>query len=154
FTVEERWIEKKHTTGAGQITDPQFNVLMNAYRREFDRLFGSTSFETGCEFDGYSRFWTMLFAAAARAGRKSVYLHNNMMEEFSAKHPELGYVFGLYGYFDKLISVSESVNTENILSISDEYRVQAENFAWANNMINSADILSRADLPVDSTIEN
>lgn len=153
FTPEERWLEKKHTTGAGQITECQFNVLLNAYRRELERLFGTAAFETVCEFDGYSRFWTMLFSAADSSFRKVIYLHNNMEEEFSAKHPELNYVFELYRKFDRLVSVSESVNEANRINISQRFAVPTEKFTWANNLINSADIMSLADAPLDTTVQ-
>ena len=142
FTPEEKWLDRKSMSGLAQLSPHQEEILRVAYAREFERMFSDTNFDIACEFDGYSRFWTMVFSSANSARRKAVYLHNNMKEEHGAKHPELSYVFDTYKYFDSLLSVSESVNDENRRNLCAMWGATPERFNWANNLLDVDRIMS------------
>lgn len=148
FTMEERWLERKQVSGPGDLSRNQNTVLNRAYEREFQRIFGCANFELICEFDGYSRYWTKLLSSSPPAAARAIYLHNNMIEEHNTKHPELDFVFPLYRSFDFLVSVSESVNEENIVGISDRYKIRKEKFVWANNVVDVKRVLVSSKEPL------
>lgn len=58
---------------------------VKAYQRELKRIIGNAKFDIGIDFGGYNKFWSMLFAFGHFKTR-SIYLHNDMMEEYNKKN--------------------------------------------------------------------
>ena len=77
-------------------------------------------FDAIIDFNGYRPFWASLFAFGA-AKNKCIYLHNDMYKEYLIKFPYLAATFNLYKYFNKLVSVSESVSESNTTLLSKKY---------------------------------
>ena len=150
---EERWLRDKFTQQHYLNSPEQWRIYMNAMRREFYRIFGPSTFDSIIEFDGYSPFWTSLMASGGTAHTThSTYLHNDMVNEWKMKFPNLEAIFRLYNYFDKLISVSESLGNKNAASIRAEFGIDRSNFAYCNNQIDVASVLEKSDAPVDGDI--
>src|SRR5699024_3591185 len=148
YSAEERWLDRKDKNTASPLSLDQERILSRAYSREFARIFGPAEFDVACEFDGYSRFWTRVLGDAGNVRSKSIYLHNNMLEEHRTKHPELHAVFPLYKKYDALISVSESVNRENCDSLAELCGVDVERFVWADNVVDVGRVQASAREPV------
>lgn len=107
---------------------------------EWRRLFGQARFDAAVDFSGYSSYWTRVVAHAT-AGRKSIWLHNDLEadaeREVNGVRPHfqnLTGVFKLYRDFDALVSVSPDLNEINRRSLSGYAR--SEKFTSARNTIN------------------
>lgn len=118
------------------------NILNNAFKREFQRLFGDARFDYVIQFDGYSRYWTSVFANANC--KKAIYLHNTMEREKISKYPSLEDVFKNYRCFDKLISVSERLSEENKKYFKQYYGIEECNFAYVENPQDFYDIKNKS----------
>lgn len=138
FTVEEKWLDGKFSAQGQVSNQEQMQIIAETASREFARIFGrQTKSDFLCEFDGYSRFWAGIFAhGGAEVRQRLIYMHNELAPEHRMKHPSLNGVFSLYRYFDRLISVSQSVMEANRAALAETYEVPADKFVYANNMIN------------------
>src|SRR5690606_32221400 len=114
---------------------------MNMYRREYRRLVGDVKFDVAVEFNGYSRFWALVFLNSG-SKRRVTFQHNHMMNEYEKivggkqKHKaNLGVIFRLYEKFDKVLSVSRATMEVNAAALS--RFVPPEKFGAVPNMINA-----------------
>ncbi|MCU1547272.1 MAG: hypothetical protein JWO29_223, partial [Arthrobacter sp.] len=145
FTAEEKWLDGKFAAQNQLANAEQYEIVGRAYRRELARLIGNARFEYACEFDGYSRFWTAMFAyGGAPSQKRVIYLHNQMMSEQKMKYPNLQGVFNLYDKFDALISVSESVNASNTTEVAEAYGIEPSRFSYANNPVDPETCLAHS----------
>lgn len=150
---EERWLQDKFTQEHTLHSPEQWEIYMGAMRREFYRIFGPSAFDAVIEFDGYSPFWTSLIASGGtQASTRTIYLHNDMLNEWKMKFANLEAIFRLYPYFDKLISVSDSLGTKNARSIGDQFDVSNEKFTYCNNQISAISVLENSRLRLDDDI--
>ncbi|TSB48377.1 glycosyltransferase [Alkalicoccobacillus porphyridii] len=123
---------------------------VRAYKRELRRLIGDATFNYGIDFGGYNKFWSLLFAFGD-FNRNSIYLHNDMMEEykkkvngkFKHKH-NLKVIFSLYDFYDKIVSVAKSTNETNKISLK-TYIKSEDKMVYVNNVINAKKILEIKD---------
>ncbi|SKB82044.1 CDP-glycerol glycerophosphotransferase [Arthrobacter sp. 49Tsu3.1M3] len=155
FSAEEKWVNEKFAAQHELTNSEQYEIAGKAYGRELARLIGNARFEYICEFDGYSRFWTGMFAHGRAPGRKHViYLHNQMMSEQNMKYPYLQGVFNLYRRFDSLISVSKSVNASNMTELSAAFGLEAGKFSYANNPLDPDMCLELAESPLPESLDS
>lgn len=147
---EERWLEQKDRSNYSALSGDQRDVLMRGFEREYMRLFGEARFTVSCEFDGYSAFWTRVMGAAPNGTKRAIYMHNNMLEERTSKHPELHRVIPDYSNFDLLISVSGSVCEENREQLASRNELPVERFVWADNVVDSERVLAGASEPASA----
>ncbi|EFI83711.1 glycosyltransferase [Listeria grayi] len=89
------------------------------YQRELKRILGPTKIDIALDFDGYFKYWTLLFAAS-QDSKKIIFQHNEMMHEYSKKtagnykhRDDLNIIFPLYNYFDHVVSVAEHTGDVN-----------------------------------------
>lgn len=149
---EERWIRdhmnRRHFLPSARM----WRIYKNAYRKEFERLFGTARFDALVDFDGYSIYWTSLFAFGARSSmRRTVYLHSEMESEYRTRFPSLAAVFSIMRDFDALVSVSPFAMRRNRESIS-RHGVDPSRFVACANVIQPEDIARKAALPLDDDI--
>ena len=150
---EERWLQDKYTQQHTLHSVEQWNIYMDAMRREFRRIFGPTSFAAVVEFDGYSPFWTSLLASGGeRETVRTAYLHNDMLDEWKMKFANLEAVFRLYPYFDNLLSVSQSIGERNSEALAPIFGVDSEKFGFAHNQIDAGSILVRSTESLDDDL--
>lgn len=150
-TLEERRIvDKFEDAPDGYMTAERKAVHARAFRREYRRMFGESTFDLYVQFDGYSQFWTSLLAeAGVPDSRRLIYLHNNMMEECRVKFPKLEALFDLYARFDNLISVSASVHEQNVEALARRFSLEPDRFEYINNTIDADRILHLAQEDVE-----
>ncbi|MEC1447505.1 glycosyltransferase [Bacillus haynesii] len=125
---------------------------VKAYQRELKRIIGNTKFDIGIDFGGYNKFWSMLFAFGQFKTR-SIYLHNDMMEEYNKKingkykhRKNLKVIFSLYKYYDKVVSVAKSANEENYKNLRQFIPDADRKMVYVDNVIGSKQILKNKDV--------
>ena len=119
-----------------------------AHRREFRRMFGDVEFDVAVNFEGYQVFWAALMAHAT-AARRCIFLHNDMFQEWQKKFPYLRMTFDLYGYYDAILSVSNTMMEENSRKLEPVFERTRGKFLYSENVINSELIESHAAQPLD-----
>ncbi|WP_104103991.1 CDP-glycerol glycerophosphotransferase family protein [Arthrobacter sp. 08Y14] len=150
---EERWLQDKFTQQHSLASAEQWKIYMGAMKREFYRIFGPATFDSIIEFDGYSPFWASLMASGGTADTThSIYLHNDMFNEWKMKFPNLEAIFKLYDYFENMISVSESLSNKNAAYLGTGFGIDASRFVYCNNQIDAKTVLSKAKDSVDADI--
>lgn len=122
---------------------------VHAYKREMRRLIGDAKFDYGVDFGGYNKFWSLLFAFSGFK-KTSIYLHNDMKEEFNKKvngkfkhKHNLKVIFSLYKFYDKIVSVAKSTNEANKGALSSLVPNSEEKMVYVNNVINAKGILEQ-----------
>ncbi|MEC2291300.1 glycosyltransferase [Bacillus licheniformis] len=125
---------------------------VKAYQRELKRIIGNAKFDIGIDFGGYNKFWSMLFAFGHFKTR-SIYLHNDMMEEYNKKingkykhRKNLKVIFSLYKYYDKVVSVAKSANEENYKNLRQFIPDADRKMVYVDNVIGSKHILKNKDV--------
>ncbi|OMI25103.1 hypothetical protein BTA31_20230 [Bacillus haynesii] len=125
---------------------------VKAYQRELKRIIGNAKFDIGIDFGGYNKFWSMLFAFGQFKTR-SIYLHNDMMEEYNKKingkykhRKNLKVIFSLYKYYDKVVSVAKSANEENYKNLRQFIPDADRKMVYVDNVIGSKQILKNKDV--------
>lgn len=120
---------------------------ISAYKREMRRIIGNTKFDTGIDFGGYNKFWSLLFAFGDFK-TNSIYLHNDMMEEYNKKinnkfkhRKNLKVIFSLYKFYDKIVSVAQSANEENYKNLNSFIPDADKKMVYVDNVIGSKRIL-------------
>lgn len=155
LTIEEAWINDKVMRQHNLHSTMLEQVLSYSYQREYKRLYGSTKFDVIINFEGYVRYWVLLFACAKNhCTRNTIYLHNDMAGEWRERFPSQESVFEMYKNYDALVSVSKSTNAENKNKIRDAYNIDNGKFVHVDNLLNHADILERADEEINNSLES
>lgn len=150
---EERWLHDRFTRTHRLDSPEQQRIHAAAMNREFRRIFGSAAFHSLVEFDGYSPFWTALLAAGGSSGTKrSIYLHNDMLNELRMKFANLEGVFRLYPEFDRLLSVSESLGYENARNVGSAFNIDRSLFGYCINQIDAEAVREKSAAPLDPDI--
>ena len=153
LSPEERWVVDKFNAQHKLDGEEMWVILNRAFAREFRRMFGTSVFDSVICFEGYARFWTALLGNAPLEGaRKSVYLHNDMYNEWQNRFEYLEANFRLYKNFESLISVTESVAEENVVQLADRFDLDPLSFTFCNNLVNPTETLQMADEPLDADI--
>ncbi|MCT2535293.1 CDP-glycerol glycerophosphotransferase family protein [Aquibacillus koreensis] len=129
----------------------QKNAPKEMYNGELKRLIGQADYDIVVDFGGYNKFWSILFAFSDIKW-KSVFLHNDMMEEYNKKidgkhkhRKNLNIIFSTYKYFDRIVSVAKStrdVNMENLKSLVPNAK---EKMVYVNNLIDYKRVLESKD---------
>lgn len=126
-------------------------ILSTAYGLEYRRIFSEAHFDSVIHFEGYSYFWSIMFASSG-SERKVAYFHNDMFQEWFTKNPALEYLFRTYKDFDRLVSVSEDLCQHNKDSMSDVFELPRENFTSSMNIISPSAITHKAFEQLDEDL--
>lgn len=93
--------------------------LKKYFALDYKRVFGNLDPDIMIDYGGYNKMFTALFAFSP-AKTKVIFLHNDMYGEYNKMingrytHKwNLKVIFSLYDEFDKLVSVTDSVNKAN-----------------------------------------
>ncbi|WP_211878091.1 CDP-glycerol glycerophosphotransferase family protein [Pseudarthrobacter albicanus] len=152
-TAEERWVIDKFNATGDLATPELWDIYDRAFKREFRRLFGDARFDSVVCFEGYARYWAALFANTTNnATRKSIYLHNDMHREWRHRFRYLESMFRLYGKYDQLVSVTKSVNEENIRQLSEAFELPEAKFDYCNNVVNAEEAKKLAADPLEEDL--
>nr|WP_306766189.1 glycosyltransferase [Shinella pollutisoli] len=152
FTHEQRWAyESFHAMGVIP-SEEMRAVLTAAMRGEFERTFGSARWKAVVNFEGFTRFWAAMFAAAPAPADRIIYLHNDMVSESKTRVPALAGVFEFYRDYAKLVSPSPSVYALNRANLSQAYGLPPDRFRIVGNVILPASLRERAGEPLREDI--
>ena len=133
-------------------SEAMWDIYRAAMRKEFNRVFGCATFDTIIQFEGYGKFWTGLLGHGTDDSNKIIYLHNNMLEEYVTKYEFLAGIFKLYPSYEKLVSVSESVNEQNKVNLAPLTGIAEDRFIYCDNYVNVKEIEEKSKAPLDSDI--
>lgn len=151
LSPEEKWLLDRFNTHY-RLEPAQMRILADAYRREFLRTFGDAEFRSIVEFEGYIRFWMNVFAFGCPGVRRVAYLHNDMLKEFQVRFPYLRAIFALYGQFDALVSVSETMAKVNADSLAGRLGIDPSRFVHCDNIIDVDSITEKSREPLDQDL--
>ncbi len=152
YSPEEKLVMDTFNNHDTLHSEAMWDVYKKLMKKEFRRVFGCANFDIVIQFEGYGKFWTGLLGYGPENSHKVVYLHNNMMEEHLTKYEFLSGIFELYHCYDKLISVSESVNQQNLLNLAEKTGISEDRFVYCDNFINIEEIRKKSTKPLDSDI--
>jgi CDP-glycerol glycerophosphotransferase len=132
--------------------------IVNMYKREYKRMFGTIKFDIVIDFSGYVKFWTLLFATS-EVNKKLIFQHNEMMEEYEKmvnnqyKHKEnLNVIFPVYNYFDYVVSVAEHTRNKNKRELAHLVLNSDQKMVYVHNSINYKFVLDSLLLRETMTI--
>jgi CDP-glycerol glycerophosphotransferase len=148
-SIEEHWLEQKMAQYKSLPSKEMVDYLAPLYQKEIKRLLGEVKIDHLVNFDGYTRFWAILFAHSSKEIKKSIYLHSDMQNEHIDRFPNLEYIFNLYKHYNNLISVSKSTNTENKNKIPFEENSPPPKMIYIENTIIHSEIKRKSleDIP-------
>lgn len=147
-SAEERWLIARQHAGH-RLSDRQVDIIHAAYVREFQRLYGSASFDAVIGFEGFSLYWSNLMAGS-KSKSKIAYLHADMVGEASSRFPYLWNVFQTYRFYDSLACVSSDALEVNRANLKDH--TEGLQFVHSPNIIDPERILKLAKDPIDSDL--
>jgi CDP-glycerol glycerophosphotransferase len=148
---EEIWVLARFKARRNLDSSEMWEILWSSFQREYRRLFGSMRHAAFVHFEGYNSL-TALIAASASGVQKSIYLHNDMVEERNLKLPYLNMIFRTYNRYDNLVSVSPAMNAVNKRKLCKQFDIGAEKFVSCRNTIHVEQILSLCRSPLDSDL--
>ncbi|UXN31247.1 CDP-glycerol glycerophosphotransferase family protein [Glutamicibacter sp. M10] len=136
MSAEERHVSDGYHAHRGFDSPGAENVHMQTMTREMQRSFGDAKFDAAINFEGYSRFWASLFAAARNnAERNFIYLHNDMVGEWKLCFGTMPGLFATYRHYDQLVSVTNSVGEQNEKELSRLFGIDPEKFTVSENLL-------------------
>lgn len=131
------------------------SYLKRYFELDYKRVFGNLNPDVMVDFGGYNKIFAALFAFAP-VKTKAIFLHNDMMGEYHKKingrykHKwNLKVIFSLYDNFDKIVSVSESVNEANKVALKEYITNPDEKMIAISNIINGDEIIEMAAIAED-----
>ena len=147
YATHARFIKKGART--------QAQLPVESYRRTMRRVFGDLRFDRVINFHGYQPVDAARMAFGASAGRRVIFLHNDLERDRTIKQPQLHSVFSTYKFYDKLFCVSADSLQANIEGMaayvkrefSDELVSKMD---YTRNLIEPDKIISRANEPLES----
>jgi len=152
-TPEDAWVENTFMGMRGLVTQPIQEAYGKIYDREFIRLYGlNNKIDKLVNFEGYSGYWTQVFAHAGSRKNNISWLHNDMLEEYRVRMPHLTRNFTSYPFYKKLVSVSSLMNEINKKSLSSFFNIEESKFFYCENTINIDEILSKASEPLEQDL--
>ncbi|MBD7994476.1 CDP-glycerol glycerophosphotransferase family protein [Arthrobacter sp. Sa2CUA1] len=150
--IEEKWLIDCFNRWNVFASEEHRRHYVESFAKEYKRLFGDSHFDVVVEFEGYSRYWTSVLAAAPAATKKVIYLHNEMEAEWQIRFPYLRGVFELYDEFDALASVSPALSELNQAALTRIVNVEVDKFLPVINQIDIQGTLARAAEPLDEDL--
>lgn len=153
FSLVERSAFNQFHENIDELSEEAMYELDKAFKREAHRLFGTTKFDYIIDYSGYSTYWSLL-CTNVDAVKKYTFLHSDMLREFKnsqRNHNTLKNIFSLYSRYDKLISVSKSINETNSKNLGDLYNLDKTKFVYLPNQLQLDHIKSFSRIPIALT---
>lgn len=113
-TPEEQWAVNRLSSHELGDSDALKELRTRAWRRESYRVLGLAEPATAIEFDGYATLWADFVANVGdERTRHLIWQHNQLVNEWRTKYPELAELFSRYDGFDTIVPVSQALSEEN-----------------------------------------
>lgn len=136
MSAEERWVSDSYHAQRGFSSPEAEQIHLNTMTREMRRSFGAAHFDVAINFEGYSRFWAALFAAAhSHATKTCIYLHNDMVGEWLLRFGSMPGLFATYRHYDRLVSVTDSVGEVNERELGQRFDIDQASFTVSENLL-------------------
>ncbi|PTI66302.1 teichoic acid biosynthesis protein, partial [Staphylococcus xylosus] len=133
------------------------DYIRKYFELDYKRVFGNLHPDVMIDYGGYNKMFSALFAFSP-VKRKGIFLHNDMLGEYNKKingkykhRWNLKVIFSLYDKFDKVISVTDSVNEANKIGLADLVKNKDEKMISISNIINGEEIIKLAEEANNST---
>ena len=140
------------TRSPGVVSPSRSTRQMTLWRDEWDRCFGSATFDFALDFSGTSAFWANLMLQSPGSER-SIWLRDNRataLPSEGAEQPrradEFARILPLYDAYDHLVSSSPALNSVNSTSLA--AYAAPQKFSVAEPLIGGRSILMHAALPL------
>lgn len=129
-----------------RFTSPRHRELCrNAYIREVRRTIGGWTPTLSLEFEGYSNFWTPLFAMGFPSNPSVVVMHSEMDREIKTRFPYLLTNVAVYSEYDRLAAVSFATAETNRRFLDSIESGLGDRIRVVRNTIDYPSILDRAE---------
>lgn len=132
-------------------------TIENFFKLDFQKVFGKIDPDIMIDYGGYNKMFTALFAFAP-VKKKGIFLHNDAIGEYNKiingryKHRwDLKVIFSLYDKFDKIVSVTESLNEVNKKGLNNLITNKNEKMISISNVIDGQNIIEMAKEAEDDT---
>ncbi|MCQ2537163.1 MAG: CDP-glycerol glycerophosphotransferase family protein [Lachnospiraceae bacterium] len=125
------------------------NIYKPIFKREWDRCYPGCNFDILVDYEGYNYFYQLLLLQNTDKP-KYVWLHNDMMEEYSIKYEWLMKIFKIYDLYDGVVACGREIMDVNREKLVPKF-IKGEKLTQANNVINFERVLEKSaqDVPVD-----
>lgn len=133
MTIEDRSVHSRFASRKFFVNENEKSIYKKIYTQEWKRLFGEVQFDAVIDFTGYAAHQTELFAYSY-CKNKIIYLHNDMLCEKECRFPYLKKIFSHYFLFNKLVSVSDGINTVNKDHLTNRFGIEKEKFVALPNV--------------------
>lgn len=149
-TPEEQWAVNRDASHDVQVSEPLEELRRSAWYRETRRVIGDVVPATAIEFDGYATLWADFISnVGGENTRHLIWQHNQLVNEWRTKYPELALLFARYDQFDAIVPVADSLAEENNRALAEAgYQPGAEYIA-VPNVLDTKRIITAADKSMD-----
>lgn len=152
-TPEEQWAIDQEGDHLSKQSAPIEQLKRSAWSREVRRALGSATPDTAIEFDGYARLWADFIAnAGTESTSHLIWQHNQLVDEWKTKYPELASVFKRYSDFDAIVPVSNALSEENRRQLQEAGFQPPDRFLTVQNTLNVEDIRRKARDDIDTDL--
>lgn len=151
---EEQWAINRDATHDVMPSAPIKALRRQAWQREGRRVLGAAEPTAAIEFDGYATLWADLISSLGNSRtRLLIWQHNQLVDEWRTKYPELGSLFERYQDFDKIVPVSQALLEENRSALVRAGFHQDADFVPVANVLDYESIQESADQPIDEDLQ-
>ncbi len=152
-TPEEQWAVNRDSNHDVQTSAPVTDLRRTAWEREARRVVGEANPTAAIEFDGYATLWADFVAnLGGKNTRRLIWQHNQLVDEWKTKYPELAMVFDRYNEFDSIVPVAASLAVENRRALEAAGFASTSEYAAVPNVLDVEHIVSQAERAVDEDL--
>lgn len=153
-TPEELWAIGRDSTHDTITSEPLKKIRGRAWERETRRVLGPVVPETAIEFDGYATLWADFMAnMGGGSTRHLIWQHNQLVNEWRTKYPELAELFSRYDDFDLVIPVAEALSDENRVNLVESGFQSQTPYAAVPNVLDYDRIARSAEKKIDNDLD-
>lgn len=153
-TPEELWAIGRDSTHDVTTSEPLKEIQGRAWKRETRRVLGAVVPKTAIEFDGYATLWADFMAnVGGSSTRHLIWQHNQLVNEWRTKYPELAELFSRYDDFDLIVPVAEALSDENSASLVKSGFKSQTPYAAVPNVLDYDRITSSAEKAIDDDLD-
>lgn len=152
-TPEEQWsISRSNNPGTSE-SEPLQRLIRRAWKREARRVLGPVRPIAAIEFDGYATLWADFISNVGDSSTTHlIWQHNQLVQEWKTKYPELAHLFKRYRFYDAVVPVAESLSVENRQALESNGFANPTPYVAVPNVLDTQRILDRSERELDSDL--
>ncbi|QQB15451.1 CDP-glycerol glycerophosphotransferase family protein [Brevibacterium casei] len=154
-TPEEQWaINRDRTHDVGNSLSLKM-LQRRAWHRDARRALGAVEPRSAIEFDGYATLWADFIAnVGGTRTRHLIWQHNQLVDEWRTKYPELAQLFSRYADFDTIVPVASALATENKTALASAGFDSSQPYSPVPNVLDSDRIVTSAEKVLDEDLDD